>query len=108
MNTYTWKVAAMDVAKSQDGLTDVVVGIHYTVDCADGEDSVGAYGSIPCGPVDPQDFISYENLSESQAISWVKAVVNEAEVEAQLSQALALKKDPPVIQKPLPWAPPAQ
>lgn len=107
MNTYTWKVAAMDVAKSQDGLTDVVVGIHYTVDCSDGEDSVGAYGSIGCGPVDSENFIPYADLTEAQAIAWVQEKLDVPQVEAQLAQALEFKKDPPIVQPALPWAAPS-
>lgn len=103
MNIYTWKVAALDVVKNQAGLSDVVVGVHYTVDCSDGTDSVGAYGSIACDSANVEGFIPYENLSEPQVIEWVKQKVDVPQIEAQLSIALETTKKPPIVNKPLPW-----
>lgn len=108
MNTYVWKVAALDVAKDQNGLTDVVVGVHYTVECSDGTDSVGSYGSIGCDPADPESFTSFENLDEATVIGWVKSKLDVAQIESSLDAALEQKKNPPVVQKPLPWATPAE
>lgn len=103
MNTYTWKVAALDVANQKDGLTDVVVGVHYTVDCTDGTDSVGSYGSVACNPADPQAFTEFNSLDEATVISWVQSILNVPEIEANLDNALELKKNPPVVHPPLPW-----
>lgn len=103
MNVYTWKVAALDVAKNQAGLSGVVVGVHYTVNCSDGTESVGAYGSIACDSADGENFVSYENLSESQVIEWVKQKVDVPQIEAQLSIALETTKNPPIVKQPLPW-----
>jgi hypothetical protein len=103
MNTYTWKVAAMEAAKNEYGLNDVVKTVHYTVDCTDGTESIGAYGSIGVPSPDAGSFKPYEELTESEIIEWVKSQLNVAEVEEQLSNGLELKKNPPVVVKELPW-----
>lgn len=106
MNSYTWKVAAMEAAKNEEGLVDVVKTVHYTVDCSDDTESIGAYGSIGVPAPDAASFKPYEQLTEEEVIAWVKAQLNVAEVEEQLSKALELKKNPPVVAKELPWAAP--
>lgn len=108
---YTWKIVAMDTAKNELGLTDVVKSIHYTVDCDDGTIdaegnliSIGAYGSIGVGQPDQANFKLYDQLTEQEVIGWVKQGLDVAEVEAGLAKALEVKKNPPIIQKPNPWA----
>ena len=104
MNNYTWKVAAMEAAKNEEGLVDVVKTVHYTVDCSDGTENIGAYGSIGVPAPDAASFKPYDQLTEEEVIVWVKAQLNVEEVETQLANALELKKNPPIVAKDLPWA----
>ena len=104
MNTFTWKIAALDVAKEQDGMADVVVGVHYIVECSDGVDSVSTYGSIACGPVDQANFTAFPQLTEAIVVAWVKEKLDEAVTESNLANHLEQVKNPPVVSKPLPWA----
>lgn len=103
---YTWKVAAMEAAKNEDGLTDVVKTVHYTVDCSDGTENIGAYGSVGVPTPDAASFKPYDQLTEEEVVAWVKAQLNVTEIEEQLAKALEIKKNPPVVAKELPWAAP--
>jgi len=105
MNTYTYKIAALDTAKSVDGLVDVVVTAHYLVDCTDGTDFVGSYGSVSFEAPDAASFKPYSTLTESEVIGWVQAKLDVPTLEASLDAALALKKNPPIVQLPIPWVP---
>ncbi len=108
MNTYTWKVAAMEAAKNEEGLNDVVKTVHYTVDCTDGTESIGAYGSVAVPAPEVATFKPYNQLTETEVIEWAKSQLNVADVEEQLNKALEVKKNPPVVVKELPWNPPVQ
>jgi hypothetical protein len=101
MVSFSWKVNALNTAKSLDGKSDVVIEAHYLVICGDEEESVSAYGSVGFEVGD--EFTSYDSLTESQVIGWVKDKLDVPKIQEQLLQALELKKNPPVIQKPLPW-----
>jgi hypothetical protein len=101
--TYTWKIAALDTAPSENGLNNVVKTAHYTVDAVDGEHQVGAYGSVGFDTPDGTGFVSYANLTEEVIVGWVQEKLDVAEVETALANAIELKKNPPVVQHPLPW-----
>lgn len=105
---YVWKIAAMEAAKSEDGLSDVVKTAHYTVDATDVDGvTVGAYGSVSFDSPDAATFKPYADLTELEVIGWVKEKVDVVQIEAQLAQAVELKRNPPVVVKDLPWAAPA-
>lgn len=103
MTTYVWKIAQLDTAPSLDGLTNVVKTAHYTVDAIDGDYQVGAYGSVGFSDPDPATFKPYDELTEAEVIEWVKGKLDVAEVEASLDAGIENKKNPPIVQKPLPW-----
>ena len=103
MTTYVWKVVQLDTAPSDDGLTDVVKTAHYTVDAIDGDYQVGAYGSIGFDAPDPATFKPYSELTQDEIVGWVKDKLDVAEVEATLDAGIENKKNPPIVQKPLPW-----
>lgn len=103
MASFSWKVNALNTAKSLDGKSDVVIEAHYLVICGDEEDSVSAYGSV--GFEIGDSFTSYADLTEAQVVTWIKEKLDVVKIQEQLLQALELKKNPPVIQKPLPWLP---
>ena len=100
-----WKIEFMKT------LTHVAQG--YVVECGwrciatQDNHSANAYGgcSFPA-PADAQgDFIPYEKLTEAQVLGWCwDSGVDKAEVEANLTKQLADKLNPPIVNKPLPWA----
>jgi len=105
MNTYTYKIAALDTAKSVDGLVDVVVTAHYTINCTDGTDSVGTYGTVGFESPDAASFKPYESLTEEEVVGWVKEKIDVAGLETYLDKDLEDKKNPPIVQLPIPWIP---
>jgi hypothetical protein len=71
---HTWKVAALDYAVSQDGLSNVVTTVHWTCSKEDENGNSGyAYGSHGLPEPDPSNFVAWDDLDEYTVISWCLA-----------------------------------
>jgi len=113
--TNTWAVQQMDCYPEEDGETDVVFNVHWTLTgsenaVVDGKDKVcvgSVYGtqSVSIDPDAP--FTPYADLTETQVIGWVKSAMGEEQVasyEANVAEQIADQIDPPVVTPPLPWS----
>jgi hypothetical protein len=117
MATVTWSVSDLE-SNVSDG---VVTAVHYRVDAVDGEESIGAYGSIGLNRTeDSPTLIDFASLAEADVINWVKSSFDSSEdvtdeegeittttkdftnVEAELMAQLELKKAP-VTKTGMPW-----
>ena len=101
--TYTWAFPQFDVAKSEDGLTDVVKVIHWTYLGRDGEYTANAYGTVSLGPPNPDDFIPYADLTEQWAIDVCSNRLDIPQMEAALATQINNEKNPPIVVLPPPW-----
>jgi hypothetical protein len=108
--TNTWAVVQMDAYPEEDGETDVVFNVHWTLTGTDGTYSGSVYGSQAVS-IDPDaPFTPYADLTEAQVIGWVQAAMGAEQVaayEANVATQIADQIDPPVVTPPLPWATPA-
>jgi hypothetical protein len=104
MTTFTWSFPQFDVAKAEDGLTDVVKTIHWRYDAQDGAFNAGAYGSVGLGEPDPDAFVPYTQITEAWAITCVTAQVNLEELNAALEKQIENQKNPPVVPMVPPFA----
>jgi hypothetical protein len=101
--SHTWKVAALDYAVSQDGLSNVVTTVHWTCSKEDEDGNSGyAYGSHGLPEPDPSNFVEWDNLDEFTVLSWMTsdmvakadegenpAMNIEASVDAQIAEQAA-------------------
>ncbi len=111
MTTITWKIDALDCRPQEGELTDVAITAHWR---CNGSQTVGGtaysgsvYGSTALGPVDPNAFTPYDQLTEAQVVAWVKERLGQDTVdatEANVDTQVAAAISPPVITPPLPWA----
>jgi hypothetical protein len=105
--TYTWSVVQMDAYPEEDGETDVVFNVHWTLAGIDGTYQGYAYGSQGVA-IDPDaPFTPYEDLTETQVIGWVQDAMGAEQVasyEANVAQQIEDQINPPVVTPPLPWA----
>jgi hypothetical protein len=79
---------------------DLVIVAHWRVDAVDGEHTAGAYGSV--GFTRGDDFIPFEELTETQVIDWVKAQLEVEQIEAALANQIEALKEPKSVSG-LPW-----
>ena len=104
--TATWSINQLDYTVSLDSKTNVVTNIHW--DCTD-KDADGnhgrTYGSTGIPTDDLSDFIAYGDITEANAIAWVKAALGEDKV---IEQEDAVAAQIAVLQTPVngsgkPW-----
>lgn len=111
-----WKVVSMRTAKSEDGLTDVVKSASWTRVATEvvgeGEEAktyiAGFPGVTPFEAPDPASFTPYDQITEAQVIEWISAKVDVPAMDAMLTKQVEDQINPPVVELPLPWAPPAE
>ena len=94
----TWSIVQLDYTVSLDSKTNVVTNIHW--DCND-EDADGnhgrTYGSQGIPTDDLSDFTAYSDITEANAIAWVKAALGDDEVSDQedsVAAQIAVLKTP--------------
>lgn len=109
--TYTWEVTGIRTT-TLNNTPNVVVQTYWR---KIGEDENGLRGtfngatpfssdSMPAGTT----FIPFEQLTEADVLSWIKAIVVDSYEEHVNGQILKQINDAknPIVDAPLPWAPP--
>ena len=104
-NTYVWKVGQCDRLLE----TGMINTLHYTVNAtdADGTYSVSAYGSVGLEPGEADKFIAYDDVTETQAVSWAQAAIGGADKVAEIHAALdaqLVEKKTPTKGAGVPWS----
>lgn len=107
ITTYNWVISQMDTAPSLDGLTDVVVTVHWrrNANAIDGDKTYFAdvYGSMACATPSATDFTAYPDLTYEQVCGWLDAGNDVAALDAQLDAQIDNLINPPIIILPNPW-----
>jgi hypothetical protein len=108
--TYEWVVSQMDTAPSLDGLTDVVINVHWRRNAVaiDGDKTYfsDVYGSMACATPSGTDFTAYPDLTFEQVCSWLDTGLDVPALDANLDDQIENQINPPVIVLPNPWAQP--
>ena len=109
--TYEWKLRWLKKANTTD-FDDVVIETHWVCTGTDEDGDTGEFGgttSFDANSVDSDGFIVYEELAESDVISWVEESFNdnyrqyvESEIMRQINEKKMAVVSVPESQ--LPWA----
>lgn len=105
-NTYTWVIEAMDCVPQEDGLTDIVITIHWRQNATDGTYNSTVYGTVGLTYTPGSPFTSYADLTQQQVIGWTQDALGTeqcAEITASLDAQIANQVNPPLVTLPLPW-----
>lgn len=99
--SHTWKVAALDYAVSQDGLSNVVTTVHWTCSKEDENGNSGhAYGTHSLPAPDPSDFTAWDDLDEFTVLSWMTAdMVAKADEGENPAMAIEASVDAQIAEK---------
>ena len=102
--SFTWKVAALDYAVSQDGLSNVVTTVHWTCSKEDENGNSGsAYGTHSLPEPDPSNFVEWDNLDEFTVLSWMTAdMVAKADEGENPAMAIEASVDAQIAEKATP------
>ena len=94
----TWTASSMDRDLTQE-LADVVVTLHYQCTDEDGDAAGRVYGTVGLAAPDSSSFTAYADITEAEAIAWVKAARGDEAVtaaEAAVAAQIAEQKNPTV------------
>jgi hypothetical protein len=103
MITILWIIERLLVKPTEGSLTDVVITADWRCNGTQDQYSGTCYGSCSFQPPSGE-FTPYENLTEAQVLDWCYSNgVDQAAVEANVTQQIENQINPPVIAPPLPW-----
>jgi hypothetical protein len=105
--TYNWVINQMDTKPTEDGLTDVVVVVHWVRTAQDGEINVSSYGTMGCQTPSSTDFTAYPDLTYEQVCSWLNSGLDTEAIDLGLNKQIENIINPPIIVLPLPWVNPS-
>lgn len=111
--TYTWKLTSLKKRNTGD-LENVIVQTFWQKIGTDEDGNEGIFsGATPFDPsqVDPDNFTSFENLTQTQVLGWIQSVVvgsYEQHVNEQIQKQIDVKRSPieDVNESGFPWAEP--
>ena len=108
MITLSWIIERLLVKPTEGSLTDVVITADWRCNGTDGTYSGTCYGSASFQPPSGS-FTPYDQLTEQQVLDWCFANgVDQAAIEANVTQQINDQINPPIIAPPLPWLPPVE
>ena len=115
---YNWEIGPIDVADKVafngdiKDLENAIRSIHWKLTGATDDTEAWIYGSAALEPVDPENWIAFENVTKEKALEWVLSTYADVESEsleeaqarkeAQINQLIELKSY--VTTKEAPWA----
>lgn len=97
MNTYSWKINAVDCYTSKDGLEKVAYNIHWSYFLTNGEHTVSMIGVQSVGEPDAENFVAFEELTEETVVGWIEAAMDVEQMQENLANQLADKIAPKVV-----------
>ena len=104
MITYTWSISKLDCAPAENGLTDVVKIIHWSLTGQD-ENGISASmsNSYPLSSPSPEGFADYSTLTQETVIGWLESNLDVGYLQSRLVNEIASKYNPPITSLPFPW-----
>lgn len=107
-NTYTWVITAMDAYPQQEGQTDVVFTVHWTLNGTDGNGHNGSvYGTVGVTYTAGEPFTPYAQLTQAQVTGWVTAALGAEQVaayETNIDQQIQQQIAPTSVNLLPPWS----
>ena len=107
---YTWQFPALDVTYSAGELQNVVTAVHWRLTAIEDQHSASTYGSVGVGTPTPEAFVSYDDLTEEEVISWVTTALggedNVQIMKNSLASQIETQKAPQTGTMSPPWIQP--
>ena len=103
MTTYNWVINQMDTKPTEDGLTDVVVVIHWNRIATQDEIVVSSYGTMNCTTPSETDFTAYPDLTYDQVCLWLESGLDTETIDLNLDKQIENIINPTIIVLPLPF-----
>ena len=101
----SWIIERLLTKPVEGTLTDVVITADWRCNGSQESFNGTCYGSTSFAPP-TENFTPYDQLTEAQVLGWCYSNgVDQAAIEANVSQQIENQINPPIIAPPLPWLP---
>jgi len=100
---FQWNVTKLQVKSNVENLENVVVSAEWRLIASDAGVSVERIGAESFN-LQTEGFTPFESLTEQQVLGWINERVNKELAESMLAEAIEQKRNPPIVEKTLPWA----
>lgn len=103
---YTWQFDSLDVFPTYQTVTDAVESMHWRLTASDGLGHQSqAYGEQKTGPIDPDNFIPYVDLTLADVQGWCEVQMGPEldAVKAALVGQINEKISPTTLSLAPPW-----
>lgn len=104
--TYTWNFGPLEVALSEDGMTNVVKTVHWRLTGVDGSHSETVYGSEGMDTPVPENFIDYEDITKEDVTAWIESKLGTERLDTlkgSIASSIDLQKNPVKATLAPPW-----
>lgn len=89
-NTYTFRINAVDVHTSQNDLEKVIYNVHWSYIAQDENgNSASQIGVESLEAPDPENFVAFEALIQSDIIAWIEPLLPVEDMQAVLDAKIA-------------------
>lgn len=93
--TYNWRILNMDVAKSEDGLSDVVKTVHWRLTGESDDGFIGDRGGILSLPApSPSDFVPLDGLDKAAVTAWLESTIDAITAKIRAERPADPEPDP--------------
>lgn len=104
--TYSWEFPQLDIAPKEGTLSKVVKTVHWRLNAAEGDHSIGAYGTVELNDAAKADFVGFDSLSPATIQGWVEEILGDQTqvLKDGLANNIAKQKSPNKVPAAPPWA----
>jgi hypothetical protein len=92
---YRWGIQDLKIAKSADGLSNVITKIYYRRTLKqivnNVEHEVSYFGEFKLPPADPQTFTEYQSLTQEQIFTWLDNILPVDFINSRLDDYMVKK-----------------
>lgn len=105
---YTWTIDSMFCIPQEDGKTNIVTDVIWTLTGNDGEFTANESGGVGLTYDPTKNYTPYNELTQDQVIQWAQSIMGEELIgyyKGLIEKKLYDLKYPPLVNPPLPWNP---
>lgn len=102
---FEWKILSMDCYPSVGDVINVVYKVSWKATAVDGDHIAVITGSTDVGDPSSDNYISYDDLSETIVLGWLfdSIEADKVQIEDSLKTSVNMLKNPSSVRLHLPW-----
>lgn len=102
MINYNWIISSLECVISENNLENIIKTIHWRYRGTENNIQYDLYGSVNLDTPDPNNYIPYENLTQTIVENWLESNLDITSFQQRISDEIELIKNPVTITLPLP------